>query len=602
MSDEILTINCIFEALPSGSQPAVYRTSHELPRDQTREEDVPIQLNGWDPGIGWAMIEAFDISIIFPVGYAPVFELDHSVEGNHDPTTTDLLAEVLEADIKPCFISQWQILQGIRHIALENLPQVQNTRSRYRIGLLHVYLFYRLVQRVAHDRAPSLEDFVSTLVETTNDRVQVNRLATQPAFAVMELEQLVQVFEQLAQIYVRKGKNAKTFCTLQTFSNPIADATVYRAKFNPDFQLCMQDLREHIQDSRFASSIYRSFERFDQTFGIEEALDDLADPALVSAKEAFVRAHFLGALEDEDALNEQLQLHAKVLSEERLEISEHQQNWVFEMLLYITGLNSAEDIQKRFKANFERSGHRVRPHAPYGDHAKLVAFLLQGRDICEQWSDFSRRRTLSAEEFRTLSWRTIAQCIIQGFRDENQMIYPPEVVIQKYQGNKSMRVISSDLNGFYIMVEHFLGDICYLQFTEDTSDYPEELKPRICPSWQTDVINTIWNGRPLETWMEGVSRNGQWLIKVQSSQDGNEGHKTKELAGRCRALRLAWSHGTDPRNRDEWSFSLRPLPKLALVLDGDWDVTKKRNLYEAGWDWVGDVSQLQELRQLIQPS
>lgn len=97
-----------------------------------------------------------------------------------------------------------------------------------------------------------------------------------------------------------------------------------------------------------------------------------------------------------------------------------------------------------------------------------------------------------------------------------------------------------------------------------------------------------------------MSRNGQWLIKGQSSQDGNEGHKTKELAGRCRALRLAWSRGDDPRDRSQWSFSQRPLPKLALVLDGNWDVSKKRNLYEAGWDGVGDVSQLHELRQLIQ--
>jgi hypothetical protein len=41
------------------------------------------------------------------------------------------------------------------------------------------------------------------------------------------------------------------------------------------------------------------------------------------------------------------------------------------------------------------------------------------------------------------------------------------------------------------------------------------------------------------------------------------------------------------------------MPKCALVLDGDWDRIKKKNLYEAGWDWVGDVSQLEDLRRLI---
>jgi hypothetical protein len=150
------------------------------------------------------------------------------------------------------------------------------------------------------------------------------------------------------------------------------------------------------------------------------------------------------------------------------------------------------------------------------------------------------------------------------------------------------------------MIEHFLGDICYLQFTDDAEENSEELSDRICPSWQTDVISSLWGGRPLETWLEGVSHNGQWLIKVQSSQDGNEGHKTKELSGRCRAMKLAWQYEEDPQIRSLWSFRERQLPNLALVLDGDWSTTRKQNLYEAGWDWVGDVSQLQELRNLIQ--
>jgi hypothetical protein len=43
------------------------------------------------------------------------------------------------------------------------------------------------------------------------------------------------------------------------------------------------------------------------------------------------------------------------------------------------------------------------------------------------------------------------------------------------------------------------------------------------------------------------------------------------------------------------------MPKTALVLDGDWDRTQKENLHEAGWDWVGDVTQLKDLRKLIKP-
>jgi hypothetical protein len=150
------------------------------------------------------------------------------------------------------------------------------------------------------------------------------------------------------------------------------------------------------------------------------------------------------------------------------------------------------------------------------------------------------------------------------------------------------------------MIEHYLSDICFLKFTDDKKKKKKELKKTICVSWQTEIISNLWESQPLTTYLEGVSQNRKWLIKFQASQDGNEGHKTKELAGRCRALRIEWSHGEDPRNRDEWSFYERYLPKLALVLDGNWSIKQKQNLYEAGWNWVGDVSQLGELRQLIQ--
>ena len=65
-------------------------------------------------------------------------------------------------------------------------------------------------------------------------------------------------------------------------------------------------------------------------------------------------------------------------------------------------------------------------------------------------------------------------------------------------------------------------------------------------------------------------------------------------------MHLYWSSVENSSDRAGWSFELRNMPKIALVLDGDWDTTKKKNLYEAGWDWVGDVAELSDLRVLIQ--
>jgi hypothetical protein len=264
------------------------------------------------------------------------------------------------------------------------------------------------------------------------------------------------------------------------------------------------------------------------------------------------------------------------------------------MALYIMGINSTEDLQKGFQAEFEKSGHKLRPHAPFGDTAATVIYLIQGIDVCGQWGATNRNRTLTADEFRSLCWSTVGGVLANKW--DGKTFCGSEEAAIKYRQNKSWRIISSNLNGFYAIVEIELGKLCSLVFDEtETSD----LTVLRQPSWATTVVSTLWGGRPLETWFEGVSKDGEWLIKVQSSQDGNEGHKTKELSGRCRAVHLAWNPGKDATKRNLWTFKKKKMPKCALVLDGDWNRTQKKNLYEAGWDWVGDVSQLDDLRGII---
>ncbi|MBD2463942.1 hypothetical protein H6G89_23345 [Oscillatoria sp. FACHB-1407] len=600
---DFVAINCVFEALPPNHNPIAYITSDELPPDPTRDDKLPIAFNGWYAAISWALVESFDVSLIFPNSYEPCSRQLDFLSGEHDAATSNLLQQALAKTAKPYHISQWQTLQSIQTQAISNLPtNLQSTQSRYRIGLLHVYLFYRLFHHLIPDGDLVLDDFVNALANASQNQVNLDSLTRTPAFLRISRQQLIQVFTELSQVYVRKSQNAETFCTMTSLNNPIAGGSVHRISFNQDLRLCLQDLGQHLSEPGFVDAIQRAFERFDVTLGINECFEDLASQQLIISKEDFVRRTFLTALTgaDEAVLNNLLQTHSKELSTARSSISSHQQNWVLEMLLYLTGLNSDEDIQTRLKDNFEAIAypHRLRPHAPYGDEAKLSRYLLQGRNICEHWSSRSRSRTLTEAEFRTFSWQTVARSMLQAFQEKGGAIRGQEEVIRKYIQNKSMRIIGADLNSVHILLEHYLGALCTFAFDENATDASRS--QRICPSWQTDVIGEIWNGRPLETWMEGVSRSGQWMIKVQSSQDGHESDKTKELAGRCRALRLAWFHGAAPRDHTQWLFNQRPLPQLALVLDGDWDATKKRNLYEAGWDWVGDVSQLHELRQLIQ--
>jgi hypothetical protein len=603
LGPDILSINGVFEALPQGSDPGLYVTSDDLPTDKSRAQPLPMQLNGWDPGIGWALLEAFDVSIVFPVGYAPVVSVRGFVEGEHDEPTSLLLDQALSRKPKAYLRRQWSILATVRTNALVRMPEFEETHSRYRIGLLHVYMAYKLLCRIATDIPVDLREFVTALTEEVFEIIELEKLAKKKPFKDIEISQTIKAFEAMSSLYVRAGRNPQMLCNVTEVPTVAKPQGIHKLRLNDDLRTCLQDLRVHVGYRGFVDVLQRTFDKFDEAYGVEDALDDLASDNLVESKERFVREHLADVLADPDRLRLRLQAYADASSQARRAVSTHGQNWVLEMILYVAGLNSAEDIQTLFKEYFERSGHKLRPHAPYGGHAQLVAFLLQGRDVCEQWSSEFGRRTLSSDEFRALCWKTIADVIAQRFSERGSDIYPQPVVIAKYLQNKSMRIISSDLNGFYIMVEHYLGDLCDLKFSTEKGKVVEAasgLSQRICPSWQTDVVQEVWGSRPLETWMEGVSKNGKWLIKVQSAQDGHQMDKTKELAGRSRGIHVAWYHDDDPHDRTKWSFGQRDVKKMALVLDGDWEVDRKRNLYEAGWDWVGDIGQLDELRQIIQ--
>jgi hypothetical protein len=560
----------------------------------------PIQLEGWDPGIGWALIDSFDINILFPKGYDPVEEVNDYEVGDHDASTTALLRKALACSPKKSFQSQWNTLRTIKSAAPAVPRTTPTTASRYRIGLLHVYLLCRVLEMRSKKKLP-VPEVIETLVKVAGDKIEMSKLRRQPPFDKFSADELSELLDVLASVYVRKGSKPEAFCTLRSFSN--GSNTLKEVTFNSDLKMCVEDLKGHVATKGFVAAIENAFGRFDRAFGVAEAIADLAFPDSVDDKTTFVAQQLLPLKAKAKELGDALWSLSKATAANRKAVSPHIQNWHFELLLNLCGLNSTEDIQTRFKLRFEESGHKLRPHAPYGDQAKAVAFMLQGRDVCELWSGDGKKRTLKPEEFRELCWRTVARCIADALADrgsEHKPVAKDKAAIV-YLQNKSMRIISSDLNGFYIMIDHFLGDLCHLQFLDD--DDQEEgaagaLSARVCASWQTDMVKSFWGSAPLETWVEGVSKDGKWL-KAQSSQDGNEGHKTKELAGRCRAMHLDWIPGKDPMDRSKWSFQRRKMPKCALVLDGDWDRTKKKNLYEAGWDWVGDVSELDELRRLI---
>ncbi len=605
LGNEFVAVNCVFEALPPDSCPTICTSVDDLPVDGTRPGCQPIQIEGWDAGIGWALVESFDITILFPKGYGPIKQISGFAVGYHDAETTKLLQQALSAHPKAYFNTQWEIIRKVKSGAPCVPRGIPDIATRYRIGLLQLYLLVRIVELKSEKSLP-IPKLVKALIKIASSEIELSVLHKREPFDVFSKDELSDIIDCLTGVYVRKGEKPETFCTIRTFScgKGKHKKELKKITFNSDFKICIADLESRVTDSIFCKAITSAFARFDRAFGVAETIRDIANPVHVENKVAFVETHLLPHVHDSKCLGDALYKLSNTTDSERIKISADVQNWHFEILLCLCGLNSSEDIQTRFKERFEESGHRLRPHAPYGDHAKVVAFLLQGRDVCERWSEKGKKRSLGHDEFRILTLQTVARCVADALKargNQHKGIAAAEAAIL-YLQNKSMRIISSDLNGFYIMIDHYLGDICHLQFLDDEEQdecAADALSARVCPSWQTDMVKAIWGSSPLETWVEGVSKGGKWLIKVQSSQDGHEADKTKEVAGRCRAMHLAWNPGSNPRERSDWSFSRRAMPKAALVLDGDWDRTQRKNLYEAGWDWVGEVSALDELRSLI---
>ena len=86
-----LSINIVFESLQIGENPKFCKTCEDLPLDKDRK-DKPIQLDGWDAGIGYALIEAFDSAS------APLAALEFTVRviSENPPTFPDK-----EKDVAP---------------------------------------------------------------------------------------------------------------------------------------------------------------------------------------------------------------------------------------------------------------------------------------------------------------------------------------------------------------------------------------------------------------------------------------------------------------------------------------------------------------------
>jgi hypothetical protein len=208
-----------------------------------------------------------------------------------------------------------------------------------------------------------------------------------------------------------------------------------------------------------------------------------------------------------------------------------------------------------------------------GDFGRLISHLIAGMPIGQS---FSGKAQLSEGEFYQAIWPLFAQCLWGAI--QNIAPLPLEEVIEYCRYKKAMRIIASpDLEPIRFMFRRNLPNLANGPILSGAFN---QLSTML--GWSRAALTTATTGQDPET---------KAIIQTQAIVGGNGGqigHKTRELAARLRAVHL--------RCTSNGIFEAEENPGVHyLVLDGDWPIESKINLYEAGFSGIFEIGELERL-------
>ncbi len=247
-------------------------------------------------------------------------------------------------------------------------------------------------------------------------------------------------------------------------------------------------------------------------------------------------------------------------------------NWPLDVLLVFYDLGSMQHITTTLPGKFERlQGHSLRPYAFMGNLGQLISHLIAGVRVGQF---FSGQVCLTEVEFYQIIWPLFAECLWESFQGLTPL--PCEKVIEYYRYKKAMRIISSsDLEPIKFLFRHNLPDLTAGPILRGAFNQLSTQK-----KWSRVALTTETVGRDQET---GAIIQTQPVFGQKHISD-----KTREVAGRLRSVQL--------RYNTDGSFEPEPNPGVHyLVIDGDWPVESKINLYEAGFQGIYEIAELDSL-------
>jgi hypothetical protein len=236
-----------------------------------------------------------------------------------------------------------------------------------------------------------------------------------------------------------------------------------------------------------------------------------------------------------------------------------------------------QHITTTLPAKFQKAvGHSLRPYGYMNDLGKIVGHLISGVRVGQH---FSRGVPLDEETFYAVIWPLFAECVWMGI-DGKKPLQKCDIE-EAYRTKKAMRIISSP----------DLEPIKYL-FLEQLSAMEKGPKLKGCFNQLSRLRG--WSNVALTTDCTGYHAPSKSIIQTQTVVGRKHiADKTRELAGRLRSFQLDCAGNGEfvPSQDSHLHF---------LVVDGDWPVESKINLYEAGFDGIFEIGELSLLAETLE--
>jgi hypothetical protein len=581
---DFISMSFVFVALEPGQKPRMLQDSREL-----------VQLQGWRPATGTMLATSFDASLLFPVAFQPLQAFATTLPGTlpkmnasarreyynahwdglvsvdslvkrHVRRCERLMREAIGTKSHPRYSAEG--IAGLQDVCWRGRQLAagsRTTQSCYRKGIQHAFIIREAIREHWGERIEVDDAFWRLMCHQPRFPLATFRTILGVSATTSELEGFQRT---LSAIPVKMEK----WCPVPLL-DPIAG--INTVEWNRDLSHFVESFRGLRAADRetFCQHLNELFARYLGAYGVPGVLRDLTVEGRVEKKVQYVidRYFHLERYEEfEDALVEDMLSPYNAPPHQDVAPDDH--NWPIDVLLIAFGLGSYQHLTSDLPRLFHAAaGHSIRPYGFMNVYGNLINYLMAGMPVGQA---FSQGCPLSEPEFYDKVWPLLAECLWPHIHS-GQPLEHGEICC-RYRHKKAQRIISnSDLEPIRFLFRQSMPEL--------------EPGPTLRGAFNQLSTRRGWGRSSLTTTTSGAVPGTEAIVQTQSVFGRKHiADKTRELAARMRGVHL--------RAAEDDTFAPEQSPGTHyLVIDGDWPMESKINLYEAGFSGIFEIGELDRL-------